>query len=152
MSDSLQPHGLHAAHQAPVSMGFSRQEHGSGWPFPSPGDLPDSGTEPVSPTLLADSLESEHQGSFPGGSVVESLPAVDRVASRRCPAVLLPRPPPQASQVGWSRGERAVVPRRPESASRPPSRTASAWGPAVPPWAEDRGTCSAVPLHVWSDC
>ena len=34
------------AHQAPVSIGFSRQEYWSGWPFPSPGDLPDPGIEP----------------------------------------------------------------------------------------------------------
>ena len=45
--------------QAPQSMGFSRQEHWSGWPFPSPGDLPDPGTEPGSPALQADSLPSE---------------------------------------------------------------------------------------------
>ena len=36
-----------AAYQAPLSVGFSRQEYWSGWPFPSPGDLPDPGTEPV---------------------------------------------------------------------------------------------------------
>ena len=35
--------------QAPLSMGFSRQEHWSGLPFPSPGDLPDSGIESRSP-------------------------------------------------------------------------------------------------------
>ena len=40
------------AHQAPLSMGFSRQEYGSGLPFPLSGDLPDSGTEPVSPVSL----------------------------------------------------------------------------------------------------
>ena len=34
------------AHQAPLSMGFSRQEYWSGLPFPSPGGLPDSGMEP----------------------------------------------------------------------------------------------------------
>ena len=34
------------ARQAPLSMGFSRQEHWSGLPFPSPGDLPDPGIEP----------------------------------------------------------------------------------------------------------
>ena len=38
-------------HQAPPSMGFSSQEYWSGLPFPSPGDLPDPGTEPRSPTL-----------------------------------------------------------------------------------------------------
>ena len=42
--------------QAPLSMGFSRQEHWSGLPFPSPGDLPDPGIKPVSPLLQADSL------------------------------------------------------------------------------------------------
>ena len=36
------------AHQAPLSMGFSRQEHWSGLPFPPPGDLPDPGIEPAS--------------------------------------------------------------------------------------------------------
>ena len=39
--------------QAPLSMGFLRQEYWSGLPFPSPGDLPDSGIEPVSVTSLA---------------------------------------------------------------------------------------------------
>ena len=37
------------AYQAPLSMEFSGQEYGSGLPFPSPGDLPDSGIEPMSP-------------------------------------------------------------------------------------------------------
>ena len=39
------------AYQASPSMGFSRQEYWSGLPFPSPGDLPDPGIEPGSPTL-----------------------------------------------------------------------------------------------------
>ena len=39
------------AYQAPPSMGFSRQEHWSGLPFPSPGDLLVPGIEPGSPTL-----------------------------------------------------------------------------------------------------
>ena len=42
------------SHQAPPSMGFSRQEYWSGLPFPSPGDLPNSGIEPRSPALQAD--------------------------------------------------------------------------------------------------
>ena len=37
--------------QAPLSMGFSRQEYWSELPFPSPGDLPDPGIEPRSPAL-----------------------------------------------------------------------------------------------------
>ena len=47
------------AHQAPPSMGFSRQEYWGGLPFPSPGDLSDPGIEPRSPTLQADTLTSE---------------------------------------------------------------------------------------------
>ena len=39
------------AHQAPLFMGFSRQEYWSGLPFPSPGDLPNPGIEPISPAL-----------------------------------------------------------------------------------------------------
>ena len=50
------------AHQAPLSMEFSRQEYWSGLPFPSPGDLPDPGIEPRSPTLQADSLPSKPPG------------------------------------------------------------------------------------------
>ena len=50
------------AHQAPPSMGFSRQEYWSGLPFPSPGHLPDPGIEPRSPTLQADALTSERPG------------------------------------------------------------------------------------------
>ena len=46
------------AYQAPPSMGFSRQERWSGLPFPSPGDLPESGLEPGSPALQADALLS----------------------------------------------------------------------------------------------
>ena len=44
------------AHQAPLSMGFSRQEYWSGLPFPFPGDLSDPGIEPRSPALQVDSL------------------------------------------------------------------------------------------------
>ena len=50
------------AHQAPPSMGFSRQDYWSGLPFPSPGDLPNPGTEPRSPALQADTLTSEPPG------------------------------------------------------------------------------------------
>ena len=50
------------AYQAPPSMEFSRQEYWSGLPFPSPGDLPNPGIEPRSPTLQADVLPSEPPG------------------------------------------------------------------------------------------
>ena len=50
------------AYQAPLSMGFSRQEYWSGLPFPSPGEFPDPGIEPGFPALEADALISEPQG------------------------------------------------------------------------------------------
>ena len=52
--------------QSPLSMGFSRQVDWSGLPFPSPGDFPDPGMEPMSPAspaLQADSLLLNHWGS-----------------------------------------------------------------------------------------
>ena len=45
--------------QAPLSMGFSKQEYWTGLPFPSPGDLPDPEIEPRSPALQAGSLPDE---------------------------------------------------------------------------------------------
>ena len=71
------------AYQAPLSMGFSRQECWSGLPFPSPGDLPNPGIELSSPALQADALPSEppgkprlqRKGEFPlGKSDQTSLP------------------------------------------------------------------------------
>ena len=44
------------ARQAPLSMGFSRHEYWSGLPFSSPGDLPDPGIEPGSPSLQEESF------------------------------------------------------------------------------------------------
>ena len=51
--------------QAPLSMGFSRQEYWSGLLFPSPGDLPDPGIEPRSPALQADFLPPELPREMP---------------------------------------------------------------------------------------
>ena len=50
------------ARQAPLSMGFSRQEYWRGLPFPPPGDIPDPGIKPGFPALQADSLPSEPPG------------------------------------------------------------------------------------------
>ena len=52
------------AHQAPLSMGFSRQEYWSGLPFPSSGDLPDPGIETGFSALQVDSLTSEPPGGL----------------------------------------------------------------------------------------
>ena len=49
MSDAVTPWTV--ASQASLSMGFSRQEYWSGFPFPSLGDLPDSWIKPTSPAL-----------------------------------------------------------------------------------------------------
>ena len=59
-------------------MDFFGQEYWSGLPFPSPGDLPDPGTEPRSPALQADALPSEPPGKFPrekvgGNQIKEDL-------------------------------------------------------------------------------
>ena len=56
MSDTVIPWTV--AHQAPLSVEFSRQEYWSGLPFPPPGDLPHPGIKPGSPALWADSLPS----------------------------------------------------------------------------------------------
>ena len=65
MSDFVVPWTV--AYQTPPSVEFSRQEYWSGLPFPSPGYLSDSGIEPESPTLHADSLpfKSQIPGKYP---------------------------------------------------------------------------------------
>ena len=66
VSDSLQ-----LCEQQPTSLlcpwGFSRQEYWSGLPCPPPGDLPNPGIEPRSPTLQADSLPAELRGRLVEG-------------------------------------------------------------------------------------
>ena len=60
VSDSVTPWTV--AHQAPLSMGFSRQQSWSSLPCPPPGDLPNPGIKPQSPALQVDSLLSEPLG------------------------------------------------------------------------------------------
>ena len=67
VSDSLQPHRLYTNHQAPLSMGFSRQEYWSELPFPSPG------IEPRSSALQVDSLLSEPPGKGLAGTKVRPM-------------------------------------------------------------------------------
>ena len=55
--------------QAPLSIGFPRQEYWSGWPFPSPGDLPHPGIKPVSPAL-----EGKFFTTVPRGKPFNFLP------------------------------------------------------------------------------
>ena len=51
-----------AAHQALLLVGLSRQESGSGWPFPPPGDLLDPGIKPTSPALAGKFFTAEPPG------------------------------------------------------------------------------------------
>ena len=69
--------------QAPLSMGLPRQEFWSRLPFPSPGDLPDPGMEPMSLKsavlagrffITSTASSSVSPSGFPGGSVVKNLP------------------------------------------------------------------------------
>ena len=56
---------LNRVHQAPLSMGFSRQEYRNGLPFPRPGDLPDPGIKPpfpASPALAGEYFPTEPPG------------------------------------------------------------------------------------------
>ena len=71
--------------QAPLPMEFCRQEYWSGYSFPSPGDLPDPGTEPRSPALQADSLLSK-----PPGKPKERQRRIQKCPSPLCPPHSLP--------------------------------------------------------------
>ena len=80
-------------------MGLPTQEYWSGLPFPSLGDLPDSGIKPGSPALQADSLPLSHQGSliiridilrigdFPDGSQVRNLPIIQETQEIPVPSM-----------------------------------------------------------------
>jgi len=63
VSDSLRPLWTVAC-QAPLSVGFFRQEYWSGLPFPSPGDLPDPGVEPQSLALAGEFFTTEPPGKL----------------------------------------------------------------------------------------
>ena len=81
MSNSATPWTV--AHQAPPSMEFSRLEYWNGLPFPSPGDLPDPGIEPRSPSLQADALPSKLPG-YPQNTIVYNLYKLKVSRYKRC--------------------------------------------------------------------
>ena len=72
VSNSSQPHGLQPSRLLCLC-GFSRQEYWSGLPCPSPGDLPNPGIEPKSPTLQGHSLPAEPQKTPEIPKVLEAL-------------------------------------------------------------------------------
>ena len=67
------------ASKAPLSMEFSRQVHWSGLPFPTPGNLPDLGFEPVSPALAGRFFTIEPLGKFPIDYLLLLLSHLSRV-------------------------------------------------------------------------
>ena len=79
--------------QAPLSMRFSRQGYWGGLPCPSPGDLPDPGVEPMSPSLQADSLPTEPPSQDTKSSLLCSNPQSECLfGGPQCP---------YPSDVGW---------------------------------------------------
>ena len=83
MSNSATPWPV--AYQAPLSMGFSRQEYWSGLPRPASGDLPNPGIEPrspVAPPLQADSLPLSHQEFMCSFDTMYKVNAVIRYSPR----------------------------------------------------------------------
>ena len=103
------------AHQAPLSVGFSRKEHWSGLPFPSPADLPDPGIEPGSPALQADALLSEPPGPILHQSwglgclnfIVTKETGTNSVAS-----FYDPEPSPSISLIWWQTTQAGLEPPR----------------------------------------
>ena len=73
------------AHQAPLSMGFSRQEYWNGLPFPPPGDFPDPGNKPTSPVSPA----------FTGRFFITEPPGKPQELLRRLVKTLVAGPHPQ---------------------------------------------------------
>ena len=90
MSDSATPWTV--AHQAPLSMGFSRHEYWSGLPFPSPGDFPNPGIEPGSPAFQAHFLPTEPPGNQIDNVVIVSA---ERLS---CTYTFSPNSPPIQAQ------------------------------------------------------
>ena len=70
------------ARQAPLSMGFPRQEYWSALPFPFPGDLPGPGIEPALLHSQADSLPPSHQGSLRLTTAINKVKPGDQEPSR----------------------------------------------------------------------
>ena len=103
-------------------MGFSEQEYWSRLPFPSPGDLPDPGIEPRSPSLEADTLTSEP----PGKPVYLSVGVLNSLATQK----VVCGPAPYASP-GTLLKMRALQPPPPLTCSNKPSFQKIRWFPCT---------------------
>ena len=128
--------GLYVARQAPLSMGFSRQEYWSGLPSPSPGHLAHPGTEPGSPALQVGSLRPEP----PLGG--KQRPQLCRGACRPLEA----SPLLSSSQRRWFTGSKSIKEKHPEALHRAQTSfqfTDKHWSNRCP---SPKRTC--VPLEV----
>ena len=113
-------------YQAPLSMGFSRQEYWSGLPFASPGDLPDPGIEPCYPILQADSLPSEPPGMPIFMYQFHSVQSFSRVLlcnpmNRSTPGLPVHHQLPEFTQTYVHRVGDAIQPSHPLSSPSPPA-------------------------------
>ena len=126
MSDSLQPSSP-VAHQAPLSMGFSRQDYWSGLPGPPPGDLADPGIEPSSLTSAALS------GGFFATEQPPGKPALCVTMRQMRPCASAPSPSsgmcphPQAALASGQSGQ----PASPPTHRHPSTRTLVNTGPLL---------------------
>ena len=82
------------AHQAPLSIGFSRQEYWYGWPFLSPGDLSHPGIEPTSPEMAGGLFTTEPPGKSPiiliqWWNLAKRRPSLNEVEMQKPPKQML---------------------------------------------------------------
>ena len=98
-------------------MGFSRPGYWSGWPFPSPEDLPNSGIEPNSLAWQADSLPAEPQVQFSSSVVSDSLQPMNR----RTPGLPVHHKLLELTQTHFHRVGNAIQPSHPLLSPPPPA-------------------------------
>ena len=113
------------AHQAPQSMEFSRQEYWSGLPFSSPGDLPNPGIEPETPTQQADTLTAwttrEALCIFQFSSVAQSCPPLCDPMNHSAPGLPVHHELLEFTQTHVHRVSDAIQPSHPLSSRSPPA-------------------------------
>ena len=111
------------SHQAPLSMGFPRQEYWSGFSFPSPGDILDPGIEPTFPPWQADSLPISNQfySSDQIRSVTQSCPTLCDPMNHSTPGLPVHHQLPEFTQTHIHRVSDAIQPSHPLSPPSPPA-------------------------------
>ena len=112
------------AHQAPLSMEFSRQEYWNGLLFPTPGDLPDPGIAPASPALAGKSFTTEPPGKPIWRLVLFSHSFVSnflRLMDCRTPGLPVHHQLPEPAQTHVHRVTDKIQPSHPLSSPSPPN-------------------------------